>query len=175
MAGITYATGAGFFTPASYASALRQFGQRLDVPILVGIDRGMGQARATAINAFLRRGVGRRIFGQRPKGAFGLIKVIPAKMSGDRYVGALQAVGFAAIQDRGGRTAAHDIPKSAKDKVLALRTGGFVNVKNEPLHHLGATHPAMPFLEDSIQKAAPRVAREIEREIERMAAKLRVA
>ena len=34
MAGIHYATGSGIFTPQAFATALRQFGARLDVPIL---------------------------------------------------------------------------------------------------------------------------------------------
>ena len=173
MLTMSYHTGPGYFTPQTMASALRQFGPKMDVPILVGIDRGLGEARARAINAFLQRGIGRAVFSRKPKGAFGHVKVFPARTSGGgNYVGSLQAVGLAAIQDRGGRTAPHDIPKSARNKVLALKGGGFVNVKNEPLHHPGASHPAMPFMENAIEASAPRVALEIEREMERLAAQL---
>jgi hypothetical protein len=203
MAGITYASGPGLFTPASMASVLRTFGSRMDVPILVGIDRGLGEARARAINAFLERGIGRRLFSHKVSGrggAVSMIKVIPARMSGDRYVGTLQAVGFAAIQDQGGRTAAHEIlaekahytelsqkhagrrrgqtfarrAAGSTKAVLAFMSGGQMRFAPR-VHHPGGAHPAMPFLEDAVQKAAPRVAREIEREIERLAARLRVA
>lgn len=175
MAGVHYATGSGIFTPQGLASSLRQFGSRLDVPILVGLETGLASARAAAINRFISRGVGRRVFGQKVKGAVGLIKVTPARMFGGRYVGALQARGLAAIQDQGGRTSPHTIaPKNAK--FLVYRTkAGVLHVTDKPVHHPGAQHPAMPFLNEAIAGAAPRIATWIDREIQKYAAKLKVA
>ena len=163
------------FTPASYAAALRDFGKRMDVPILVGLDRGLGAARGLAINAFIRRGVGRRIFGQKTRGALALIKVVPAKMRGGTYVGTLQARGLAAIQDAGGRTAPHLI-KPKNKKFLVYRTkAGVLHVTDKPVMHPGAQHPAMPFLNEAIAKAAPRIQVLIDREIQKLATRLKVA
>lgn len=175
MAGVHFATGSGIFTPQSLAGALRQFGQKMDVPILVGLEHGLGAARASAINAFIRRGVGRRIFGQKVKGAVGLIKVLPARKLGGRYVGTLQARGMAAIQDQGGRTSPHTIaPKNAKFLVYRTKMG-VLHITDKPVQHPGAQHPAMPFLNAAIAQAAPRIATLIDREIQKLAAKLKVA
>lgn len=175
MAGVKFATASGIFTPQGLAAALRQFGQKMDVPILVGLEQGLGSARAGAINAFIRRGVGRRIFGQKAGGAAGLIKVLPARKVGQRYVGTLQARGMAAIQDQGGRTSPHTIAPKNKRFLVYRTKAGVLHITDKPVQHPGAQHPAMPFLQQAIASAAPRVATLIDREIQKLATKLKVA
>lgn len=163
------------FTPQGLASVVRMFGAKLDVPILVGLEQGMHSARGAAINRFTRQGVGRRIFGVKASGAAGLIKVLPARMSGGNFVGILQARGLAAIQDQGGRTAPHKIAPKNK-KFLVYRTNaGVLHITDKPVLHPGAQHPAMPFLSQSITGAAPRIATLIDREIQKLMNRMKVA
>jgi len=160
---------------ATLAASLRTFGSRIDVPILVGLEQGLYTARAEAINNFTRRGVGRAVFAKNTRGALGLIKVIPAKLRGNSYVGTLQARGLAAIQDQGGRTSPHTI-KPKRAKFLVYRTNaGVLHITDKPVLHPGAQHPTMPFMQAATSNAAPRVAQLIDRAIQKFATKLKVA
>jgi len=59
------------------------------------------------------------------------------------------ALKYAAIQEFGGKTAAHDIIPS-KAKVLAFVSGGGAQVFAKLVHHPGSTIPARPYLRSSL-------------------------
>lgn len=167
-------TVSGAFTPAGFADAIRAFGKDIDRPIINAIRRGLTYARTLAVDGYRQRGVMRRVFGVKPSGARALIKRTRVVKRGDVYTGGLTAKGLAEIQETGGRTKPHTIaPKNAKR--LAFQTPAGLVVIAGSVQHPGATHPAMPSLRAAIEKAAPRMAEELDKGIQKAAALRKVA
>lgn len=70
-----------------------------------------------------------------------------------------EAVKYAAIQEFGGRTPAHDIAPD-KAKALAFTVGGR-RVFARIVHHPGSTIPARPYLSSALADMGPQIAAEL--------------
>lgn len=178
--------GAGVFTPAGFADALVQFGDSIRPAIVRALKRAGEEPKRLAVGGFVSRGIGKGIFGRNATGAYKIIKVGAVETKGSTFVLALELRGFAALQEQGGRTKAHDIfPRKKKalrlkggpggsGSVVAntfLRRGATKGVAADlgafrrSVHHPGSNIPRHPFAADAMHKAAPHIQAEIDREI----------
>lgn len=118
-------TGLNTFSPEGLAAAFRQYGESLRPAALRAAKQISPLVQREAIRRFSQRGVGKAIFGGAEKGAFKIIKAAAA-LRGDVVVVGLELRGFAALQEMGGRTKAHDIrPKRRKALRFKMAGGGW--------------------------------------------------
>src|SRR3954471_20440847 len=146
-----YAAGAGVFTPEGFAVALEQFGASVPAAVLRAAKRTAPIPRAIAIAKFKARGIGHGLFGKGARGAkwnaavLIRMKVVP---QGRSVVMAMELRGFAAMQELGGRTKAHEIrPKNGKALKLKIPSQGAIIRRS--VHHPGSRIPRIPFATDA--------------------------
>jgi hypothetical protein len=133
------------------------------------LERRMNDARKETVQGFVSRGVGRGIFGRNNKGAWQLVTVEPPKIQGDTASVKITLGGFAALQERGGRTRPHIIrPKRAKRLAFAVAGGfGFGGdlVFAKLVHHPGATVPKHESLRPAVEKVLVGAIEDIRRDL----------
>jgi hypothetical protein len=95
-----------------------------------------------AIEMFRQRGVGRRIFGQKPSGARKLIGRGKLRVRPDELEQPIVFKGLAALQERGGRTKAHGIKPKNKRMLRFFLSGKPIFALS--VRHPGGTLPAIP-------------------------------
>lgn len=162
-----YASGEGVFTPDGYAAALARFGDSLRPAVLRAAKRSAKIPRAIAIAKFKKSGIGHGLFGKGARNAAwnaGVLFKTKVVQQGSLVVMALELKGFAALQEMGGRTKAHEIrPKRGKALKLQIPSTGVI--VRRVVHHPGSRITRIPFAVDSIIAAAPRIQAAIDREV----------
>lgn len=198
-------TGAGVWTPEGYAEALAKVPGEALQAALRGAKSMERELRREAVSLFIKRGVGRGIFGKRDSGAYRIIKVATV-LRQSTIVQALELRGFAALQETGGRTLAHKIraekahygalaeayagqkrgarfarraARSTK-RVLAIKAKGGFGFGGElvfraEVNHPGSKIPRHPFAVQAHQNVRPRTVKAIDSELVAVLQKLRVA
>lgn len=107
------------------------------------IRRGARRIAAATRKEMKGRGVVQRVFRGDADGLGKLVHAHRPEVVGGIIQCKITVKGLAAIQETGGRTAAHSIgPKTAGK--LAFVTHGRLVVTPNPVMHPGATHPKMP-------------------------------
>jgi hypothetical protein len=142
------------------AALARVGGTALNKIIRPSLERRANDARKEAVKAFVSRGIGRGIFGRNDSGAWKMIRLSPVVESGSNLSLKLSAVGFAALQETGGRIKPHRI-QARKGGVLAFVTGGtlaFAKFVNHP----GASVPKYPALQPAAEKIPAAVIADIQ-------------
>jgi hypothetical protein len=113
------------------------------------LTRAAYAARARAVRRFASQGIGKSIFGRKDSGAYKLITVSEFRQQGDTLIGALRAVGLAAMQETGGQTKPYVIvPK----KVTTLRyvVAGALQFSGVVERPSGTPIVARPFMRQAI-------------------------
>lgn len=141
------------------AAMLRKLEKEKDRQIINGFRRGLAWMKTPAIELFRSKGIGRRVFGQKASGARVLFKRGRITKESDGYRGSLTATGLAGLQELGGRTRKHPIPKTGTT-LMAFTTGG-QRAFAMRVNHPGAQHPAMPSLPAAAERALPKISEEI--------------
>jgi hypothetical protein len=133
------------------------------------IRRGQTHWRNLTINHFKTRGVGRSIWGKaeaRGKNVNKDLRLIVKRMrvrseGGDSFSGGLTLKGLAAIQEKGGKTAAHTIKaKNAPTLAFLDRSGRLV--RPIEVSHPGSNIPAVPSAATTLSAAESKFREEIE-------------
>lgn len=101
--------------------------------------------RSLTMTGIRSKGVGRAIFEKKAQGLKVIIKRDRTRQEGDAFLGGLRLRGMAAMQEIGGKTAAHLIvAKRARGGLLGfLGPNGHV-ITPKSVHHPGSRIPAMP-------------------------------
>lgn len=145
------------FTPMTYAAALRAVGPGIAFQIRNVMSAGLSRAVKYAVEDFTSRGVGKGIFGTSPSGVVSqrMITRTPVSIKGNRFVGGLKAQGFAALQEGGGRTKPHRIPKGGEAMQSFQGTNVFSGkqVFTKVVNHPGSAVPRYPFLQKAMERA----------------------
>lgn len=161
---MAYTAGAGIFTPEGFAQALEQFGASIMPAVLRAANRVKAVPRSIALAKFRSQGVGKGIFA--PKGGGYLLRA-RAIARGSQVVIAVEARGFAALQEQGGHTKP---PRKgaiypANRKALRLKVPSIGDVIVASARHRGARIKRQPFLEAAMIASQERVRQELDREI----------
>jgi hypothetical protein len=145
--------------------------------IVSGLRRGLYFAAKVAVRELSRTGIGRGILGS--YGVSGLdqiarggrrIKSSQVRMFvkrarvvkvGDQYHTGLEALGFAALVETGGKTAPHTIEARGSTPFLANQGSGFFGGRK--VEHRGSRIPRQPFLGRAVTSSQPRVVAEIDK------------
>lgn len=158
--------GSGVFTPEGFAAALLQFGEKdAGKAVRMALDKSKGTVASIFVNRFASRGVGRGIFGKAKRGAYKLVKL---KAIGPRpdhsFLLAMELRGFAAMQEVGGRTKPHRIPKqgrSLRTKAMAFGDGIFAR----SVKHPGGAVRRDPSGDRAFELAADKIRQQIDRNL----------
>lgn len=123
----------------------------------------IGRVKKEAISEAKTRGVLRSIAQRSPRWLSSLVKLSPIEQVDNKYQGRLRIVGLATIQETGGRIRAHVIRPKMGSR-LVFRAGGRTVAVRE-VKHPGSTHPAIPFFEPAVAKAAPKMIEDVQKQI----------
>ena len=97
----------------TFEQAAAQLGvlmDRVEVHAARGLSFGLERhVREAAVLATVKRGFGRRLWGDARRGAFAMFKREPIRMSGGKLLTAVIVKGLAAMAETGGKTEAHVI------------------------------------------------------------------
>lgn len=127
--------------------------------------------QAAAVNLFRQRGVGRSVFGKRVSGVRLYIKRGRFFERPGVIGQPVRAIGLAAIQEVGGRIEDHVIvPKNRKMLAFPVKGafgfGGDLAFAKE-VHHPGAQHPKMPYLQRAAESEQHRFKAALEVELDK--------
>ena len=159
-------------TPEQARRAIAKLPGQFDRVVANAFRRGTRRIREDAIKRLTSGGVGRKLWGKKPKGARAQVKQGKIVTRGAGVSTEFVVQGMAALQDQGGRTKPHPIPKSARaleaararGKVFHLKSLGnvFVSVKNKPIQHPGSNVARRPFMDPAISAGSPAIDKDIE-------------
>lgn len=151
------------FTPYSFAAALRAVGPDINRRIGNVLGAGLSRAEKYAVEDFTSRGIGRGIFGRKPDGVLRQRAISRTRVTiqGNRFIGGLKAQGLAALQEGGGRTKPHRIPRRGTT-LMAFTSGGEQRFAMS-VNHPGGAVPRYPFLQKAMERAE--IAQAIDREV----------
>lgn len=154
--------GAGVYTPAGFAEALKQYGASINPAVKRGLWKGSRITRAVFIARFTSRGVGKGIFGKKKSGAYKIVRTRVVGPRGNVFILALELRGFAALQETGGRTKKH--PIAAKNaKALKLKVPSIGVVLRRVVEHPGSRIAADPSGPRAFEASSSRIQAEIDK------------
>jgi len=144
------------YTPAQAAAALSALDARIIPDQVIALRGALRSVRSRIAGAFATRGIGRTLRRQ-GKETDGLIHdPVIAHQSPSSATAEIELVGLAAIQEEGGRTRAHQIPRSPH--LLSFSAFGRRIVVPE-VDHPGSNVRARPFAEPVVLRAEPDLVR----------------
>lgn len=107
----------------TFEQAAAQLGvleSRVETHVARGLSFGLERhVREAAVLDTVKKGVGRRLWGDRRAGAFAMFKRTPIKLSGGKLTTTILVKGLAALAETGGQTEAHVI--AARGAALSAR------------------------------------------------------
>lgn len=162
----------GAFTPEGFAEALVALGKDdAGKAVRMALDKSKGMVASIFVNRFASRGVGKGIFGRAKRGAFKIVKLRAIGPRADQsFLLAMELRGFASLQETGGRTLPHEIPKRGRKltaRAMPIGEKGFAR----KVKHPGGPVRANPSGPSAFRAAAPKIASEIDKALIRAIAK----
>lgn len=141
---------------------LRGFARILDRPVLDAFQRGAKRIAEQTRTDIASEGIGRSIWGKKPRGLTRVVQEIRPEKTGDELISGVRLKGIPAMIEEGGRIQTHKI-KATPKRPIASKARGFFS--KGPVTHPGMSLAARHYGEHALTRETPSIVEDMNREI----------